>query len=192
MGRIIDPAALAELSAKNLRYMYMVDFQFDSGSIAFNTSLDQYTFDSKVFIGAGNLGQIGDVEETSNLDPANCTVTLSGVNQVILAALLAENYVNRRGIVYIALLDTSNAIVGAPFIYFDGLVSSLSITYGKIAQINITLKDRLSLWARPKIRRYTNQEQIKDFPTDKGFEFVESIADKEVIWPTAEFLRKNA
>jgi hypothetical protein len=189
MSRTINASTLAALNADNLRYIYLVDIQLDGGDLSFNTSLTNYTYNSKSFIGTGNLGQVGSIKESSNLDPDRCQITLSGIDTVLLAAILAENYVNRPAFVYIALLDDSNQIIGEPFVHFPGVVGALAVSYGSTAVINIELNDSLVLWARPKIKRYTNQQQQSKHPGDKGLEFVEQIADKDVIWPTAEYLR---
>lgn len=190
MSRTINASTLTALNADNLRYIYMVDIQLDGGDLSFNTSLANFTYDSKVFVGRGNLGQVSSIKESSNLDPDKCLITLSGIDTVLLAALLAENYVNRPAYVYIALLDESNQIIGEPFMHFPGVVGALAVSYGSEAVINIELNDSLVLWARAKIKRYTNQQQQSKYPGDKGLEFVEQITDKEIIWPTAEYLRK--
>ena len=190
MSRQIDAAALAELDSRNIRWIHLVDLQLDGGSITYNSSLEAYAYDSKTFLGAGNLGSVGAIEEGSELDPRECSLTLSAVNQSLLATILSENYVNRRAIIYVAILDEANQVIGNPFIYFDGLISGLSITYGKSATILVSLKDRLALWNKAKVQRYTHQEQVAKYPGDMGFEFVNQIADKEIVWPTAEYLRK--
>ena len=38
---------------------------------------------------------------------------------------------------------------------------------------------------RAKVRRYTAEDQKIDHPTDKGFEFVTSIVQKQIIWGRA-------
>ncbi len=191
MSRTIHADTLAALSDPTVRFMYMVEIQMDSGTIAFNGALKNYVVDSKTFVGLGNLGRVGAVQESTQLDPASISISLSGVNQTLVAAILGENYLNRRGLVYIAILDESDNIIGDPILHFDGLIASLDITYGRTSSISLTLNDRLVLWNRPKVRRYTKQDQQVSYPSDKGFDFVESIANKEVIWPAAKWFEVN-
>jgi len=35
---------------------------------------------------------------------------------------------------------------------------------------------------RPYVRRYTDEDQKIEHPTDKGFEFVAAIQDLELVW----------
>jgi hypothetical protein len=181
--RDIEALALAELSEDNLRYIYLVDLQFDSGSLAFNSTLSVYTWNSTTFLGAGNLGSVSNLSESSTLDPSSCSVSLSGINDALLSAILAEEYLNRPAIIYIAMLDSVNQIIGTPFILFDALMDGIAVEYGKKSTITVSCKDRLSAWDRRKVRLWTDAEQKAKYPLDKGFEHLNFIADKEIIWP---------
>lgn len=191
MSRTIHADTLAALSDPTVKFMYMVELRFDSGTLAFNGSLRSHTYNSTTFIGLGNLGSVGKVQESTQLNPASIGIRLSGVNQTLLAAILAENYLNRRGLVYVAVLDADDEIIGDPILHFDGLLSSLDVSYGKTSSISVTLNDRLALWNRPKVRRYTKHDQAAAYPSDKGFDFVESIANKEIVWPAAKWFEVN-
>ena len=35
---------------------------------------------------------------------------------------------------------------------------------------------------RSRVRRYTNEDQQIDYPTDVGFEYVQSLQDFEIKW----------
>lgn len=191
MSRELHSSVRLELSAAHIKYMFMVDLQLDSGSIAFNGSLSNYDYDEKIFVGAGNLGSVSSVTEDNNLDPSSCSITLSAVNQALLSAFLDEEILNRKAIVYVALLDESNQIIGEPFVYFDGLMEPPKITYGNSATILIDIKDRLAIWNRDKTQHLTNEEQIKQHPSDKGLEFVNAIASKEIVWPASTWRGSN-
>lgn len=185
--RNIHPDVQALLDQKNVRFIFLVDIQLDIGSLAFNTSLASYNFNSKTYLGASTLGEISPIQEGSSLDPSTCTITMNALNSALLSTFLSEEYVNRDVIIHVAFLDDSNQIVGDPFIYFWGQISSLTVNYGKRASINIDLKDKLALWDRHKIKRLTHQEQQSIFAGDLGFEYAAQIADKEIIWPAAEY-----
>jgi hypothetical protein len=187
MSRDIHATVVTELSEPAVKYITMVDLRFDDGSLCFNSSLRSYSYDSKTFLGAGNLGSVSTVQESTQLSPATCDITLSGVNTAALSAILGQEFINRRVLIYTAFLDDADAIVATPFIYFDGLMDSVSVSYGRSPTISIGCRDRLSAWDRDKQRLLTDAEQKSRHPTDKGLEFVNPIADREIIWPAASW-----
>lgn len=191
MSRSLSSSVLAELSASNVRWMFMVDLQLDSGSLAFNGSLTNYVHFGKTFYAAGHLGSVGQVTEGTSLDPSSCPITITGIDASVLTKVLNEDILNRRGIVYIAILDEQNQIIGDPFIYFDGIMQTPSVSYGSTSSISINLVDRLAVWNRKKTQLLTNEEQLKHHPTDKGFEYVNGIAKQEIVWPAARWFEVN-
>ena len=48
--------------------------------------------------------------------------------------------------------------------------------------IELDIENRLVDWERPKISRFTNEEQQNLYSGDKGLEFVDSVAEKELFW----------
>jgi hypothetical protein len=62
--------------------------------------------------------------------------------------------------------------------------------HGKTGMIEVTVTDESADWTRVRSERYTDQDQQAVYPGDKGFEFVSSIASKEVIWPASTFFDK--
>jgi len=51
--------------------------------------------------------------------------------------------------------------------------------------ITVSVENKLIAFERSKIRRYTAEDQKIEHPTDKGFEFVAKIQEKEIIWGRA-------
>jgi len=53
---------------------------------------------------------------------------------------------------------------------------------GDSSTISISVENKLIAFERSSVRRYTNEDQKIDHPSDKGFEFVTKIQEKEIIW----------
>ena len=53
---------------------------------------------------------------------------------------------------------------------------------GEKSTIQVTVENKLIAFARKYVRRYTDNDQRIDHPTDKGFEYVTSIQDTEIVW----------
>lgn len=192
MSRSIDAATIAALESAVVKWLILVKIEFDGGTIAFNSTLGDVNYNGTNYIGFGTLGSVSQLEEDGQLNPQKFNISLSGINPSVLAAVLTEDYLNRPAICHIAALDDNNAIIGTPIIYFDAKVDSVSASYGKTASISIIARDKLADWNRPKVERYTDQDQQARYPGDKGFEFITSIADKEIIWPAKAWFEKEA
>ena len=46
----------------------------------------------------------------------------------------------------------------------------------------LTVESRFAAWDRPLVRRYNNADQQTRYPGDKGLEFVEQTAEKQIVW----------
>jgi hypothetical protein len=77
---------------------------------------------------------------------------------------------------------TPYTLIADPMLVFQGLIDQMSITMGETATISLTAENRLIRWERPNVRRWTNEDQQKAFPGDKGLEFVAQTAEKEILW----------
>ena len=56
------------------------------------------------------------------------------------------------------------------------------LVYLTLQQLKLDIENRLIDWERPRISRFTNEEQQNLFSGDKGLEFVDSVAEKELFW----------
>ncbi|HKD35163.1 MAG TPA: hypothetical protein VKB78_00140, partial [Pirellulales bacterium] len=75
------------------------------------------------------------------------------------------------------------AIIANPVIAFQGRVDQPTIQCdGKTATIQINCESRLMDLNVPALRRYTNEDQWRDFPGDRGFEFVNSVQEVTIYW----------
>ncbi len=50
------------------------------------------------------------------------------------------------------------------------------------ATISLAVENKLIILENAKERRYNDEDQKIENPTDKGFEFVASIQDVEIVW----------
>lgn len=169
------------------RPLWLVEIDFDT-PLKFCSSYDTVSVDGVTYTGAGNLGRVGKVEENTDLDPTKLQVTLSGINPAILSTVGDSNYLNREGRIRMAMLDENGAILGnTSFLYFRGKTDEVRFNRGGVATVNITLRDALADWGRPRIQRNMNADQQARYPGDKGFEYVAQIASKDIVWPAGGY-----
>lgn len=169
------------------KWAFLCSLHFDSGTLGFTSLVRNINHGGQTYIGFGNLGKVSDLKENSKLDSANYSVELSGVNTALMQAVLNENYLGRPAKCLLVLLDENDQILYEPLVYFKGKMDLLSCEHGATGRITVSIRDNLADWARPRIERYTDQEQQSRYPGDRGFEYVTSIASKEIVWPASSF-----
>ncbi len=189
--RGLHPDTITALEQGHVRWLVLTKVEFDSETLAFNSSFAEFTWNGTTFIGLGNLGNVSNTAENTKLDPADYAITITGVDNTVLVAALDQDYLNRPATCWVAALDDNMQIIGEPILYFKGLVDSIDGTYGNEASVVISVTDRMAEWSRARISRYTNQEQQAKYPGDKGFEYVSEISTKKVTWPAKEWFEKN-
>ena len=98
-------------------------------------------------------------------------------------ALDAE-YQNKDIIIYIGVLDkTTFQPSGNPYTLFSGVMDIMTINdSANSLTINVSAESRMIILQRSKSLRYTNEEQKRLFPNDRGLEYISSLQDKPLIW----------
>ena len=189
MPRVIDPAIIAMLSSEAAYSVaILVDIEFpDPYHLRFTTKLDNVEFGGQTYFGAGSLGSVSMPESDGELSPASYMVSLSGISDEILEAVAQISYMNHKATAYIQFMDADYNDVSTPQILWQGLTDGADITIGKESTVTINVRDRLADWSRAKLESYTNGDQVRVYPNDKGFEFVSQVGTKDVAWPTAEW-----
>ena len=55
-------------------------------------------------------------------------------------------------------------------------------TPSALSRVSVTAESLLADWDRPRVRRYNAEDQRLYYPNDKGFEFVPSLVEKQIVW----------
>jgi len=187
MSRDATSEALTASQAGHTRPVLFVQLDYDSGAVRANSTDRSLYFAPdggsplEEFLGAGNLGSITGIGETAELRATRTEVTLTGIPPAFIA-LAFENAQGRRGRVWIGLLDDNYAVVAEPILMFEGLLDSPFIKLGSVGTVTVPINNRLILWERASNLLYTDQDQRQLFPGDRGFEFVQQTAEKNLIW----------
>ena len=188
MTRTATNAALTESQSEAPRPFAFVELDFPSGFLRVNSSDRTIAFDSgsgvEDFLGVGNLGSITVITEGTDLVARGVELSLSGIPAANIA-LAFENAQRRSGKVWTGYFDSDYVLVADPILFFSGLIDNTSVTLGETATVTVFLESRLITWQRPKIQRYTNENQLLRFPGDKFLEFVNQMVEKELLWGIA-------
>ena len=183
MSRTLSTEMQAVATAELVRPIYLVDMEFSSGSIYLWSGMGNLTYNSNTYLGAGDLLSIGAIQETAELTANGATVTLGGIKQSLLALARDEPYQGRPLIIRLGAFDENGDLIASPVILFSGFMDIMTISdSGDTSTITVTVENKLIAFQRTAVRRYTAEDQKIEHPTDKGFEFVAKIQEKEIVW----------
>ena len=186
-SRGLTAAMSAMAVATDIKPIVLVEALFDSNAPTSHlylwNGIGSLTYDSKTYIGAGNLLAISPISENVELKASGITVQLSGISDPLLAKAKTENYQGRELSVKFGGLDSNDSIIADPVIVFSGFMDTMTISEGgETATITVTVENRLIEFEKTRVRRYTDNDQRIDHPNDKGLEYVSQIQEKEIIW----------
>jgi hypothetical protein len=193
MTRPLSPAVAAAVTQEQVARTVAVELDFPSGIARWNASPATVSIGGSPFLGVGILGTISVTEESAELRAYGLTLTLSGIPRDVVTLAALQGYQNRPGTVWeVPLNPDTFAVLASPVVIFRGRMDTLDVTLGDTASVQVTLENRLADWERPRIRRYTDEDQQQAFPGDTGFRFLPATTEREIIWPSADYFASRA
>ena len=140
-------------------------------------------YGGNTYTGVGDLLSISQITETSDIQATGINVNLTGIKSSFIVIAKDHEYQGRPLTVALGAFDASGGLIADPVIVFSGFMDTMTISEnGAYSTIGISVENKLVSFERSKVRRYTAEDQKIDHPTDKGFEFVTAIVQKEIIW----------
>lgn len=206
--RNITSEMSAEITSQSVQPIFLFEALFDSGALRLWTGYGTITFNGEDYTGAGNFIGFTGIEETQALEAKGIVVTLSGVAQSLISIALNEGALirNRPFRLYfgavssrrkIELEDSSGVVetedgfnvllesqlISTPLRVFSGLMDTIEINAGaETCDIRLSVESELIIGQRSKVSRYTDEEQKRLYPNDKGLEYINPLQDKELVW----------
>jgi len=173
----------AAVVAPELRPALFVQAQFRSGPLYVWSGFGTYTWNGHSWMGIGTLGSISTIEEGSTVEARGITLNLSGIDPALLSSVLGDFQLGTAVVVYLGLFTSAGALIADPVISWAGRMDQPLIDVGmETATITINCENRLFDLNIAVDRRYTNEDQHLDYPTDRGFEFVNAIQEQAIYW----------
>lgn len=176
-------AYLAAIRSAALRPALFVEAHFTSGPIYVWSGLGRITWGGHEWVGIGSLGSVSTIEESGTVEAKGITLTLSGIDAALLEDILVEFQVGLPVIVTLGLFNEAGVLIADPVCAFAGQMDQPTLEVnGTAATIAINCENRLFEMNVAVDRRYTNEDQQRDYPGDRGFEFVSSIQEAQIYW----------
>lgn len=185
MSRDVTTDFGTAIAQENVAVAIFVELDFGSGTVRLCNAAYDFAWNGYTWLGAGTIGTINPIEEGAELQMYGVGMELTSIPSEYVSVALGENYQGRPVKIWIAALDSNYQIISDPCGPFQYRMDTMSIDMGDTAKITLTAESRLSIWDTPNIRRYTNEDQQKEYAGDKGLEFVVQVASKEIVWGRA-------
>jgi len=208
MARSLPAIVSSEIAKDQLAVFWACDLQFDSpNELYFWSGIGNLTLDGNTYTGAGDLLNISELRESSDIAAYGATLTLSGIPTSQIDLALSEPYQGRKAIVKFGvitggdgylltedgmILETEagggilledGSITHTSFTVFTGEMDQMNISYGpETVTISLEVESRLVDLERPRIRRYTDADQRSRYPGDEAFSFVTRLQNESLEW----------
>ena len=183
--RPLDSEVRAAVAENVVRLAVLAYADFPSGPVRMWTGIGTLFVDGHDWQGVGSLLAIEDITETVDSAQNGMAVRLSGIPSEIFDAVTLGNYQNRRAEVSLVLFDEDYTVCGSPVPLFKGLMDSDTVKdSGSEVSVTIYLESALSDQLRPRVFRYTHEDQQTLYPgeDDKGLEFVAALQNLQLQW----------
>ncbi|WP_454757002.1 hypothetical protein [Cupriavidus campinensis] len=182
MTRNIDSATVAAVTAPHVPYLHLVQLDFVSAPLRLCTAGYDVAWNGELWLGVGMVGSIDQIQEQATLEATGVSMTISGVPSELVSATLNEQYQGRPCRIWVAPLRDDLQIVSQPVRLFSGRMDTMDVEVGSTATITVTAESRMVSWDKARVRRYNNEDQQSKYPTDRGFEYVSQMVEKELLW----------
>lgn len=181
MSRDLPAAVTAAADSSTFQVFWACELLFDSpNELRFWNGYGDLDVDGDTYTGAGNLLDISEIRESSDIAAYGATITLSGIPSSLISLALEEPYQARKAAVRFGII--SGATVYSSVV-FTGEMDQMNISFGPdTATISLDVESRLVDLNRARIRRYTDADHQSRYDGDKAFEFVTALQDQRLEW----------
>jgi hypothetical protein len=174
----------AAAEAPHVEQVHFVALDLPSGYLRMHTRVGSMTWGGFTWLGVGQLGDIGDIDEDAMLRPNGTDVTLSGVDAALVSAAMTEKYHGRAIAVYWGCLDPSTQVlVSTPETIFAGLMDYMECHLGAgTGSISVHAEGDLARWQRHRNSLYSHESQSANWPGDRGFDQIPFMQTRKIDW----------
>jgi hypothetical protein len=182
---------LTWLSQSSMPVAVFVEATFASETVYLWTGMGSITWNGQTWIGVGSLGGISPMPDGSTVEAKGIILTLSGFDATLLPLVLNDYIPGLPVTVYLAGFN-DNVLINNPIIAWAGYLDLPSAEIaGETATLSINCESRLIEMDNAPNRRYTADDQQRDYPGDLGFSFVNAEQEKTFYWGTAPIAGQN-
>jgi len=183
----LDATLSAETEKQVVRPILLAEFDFETSTDRAWSGMGELQWGGFTWYGAGTLGKVSTIEETTELRATGASFQLSGIPADLIDKVSNFPVQGHKAKLYLGFIEADfKTLIMDPVLIFDGRMDTVEILDGgETATVTLTAESRLRDLERPRTKRYTDADQQSRYPGDKGLEYVPSMQDKQIIWGRA-------
>lgn len=179
---------ISEITSQKSAPCYLVDVWLDNGTVSMTDAWVGISYDGRTYTANGHFLGFTGLSEHFDMTIPSVSLSISAVDQVWIARVLSQPYIDRRVTIFKAFLDyTSLALISSPVLIFDGRMDTMNIQddpESGTCSVNGSASSQWSDFQRTPGRHTNDAEQQVFYPGDRGFEFAAQL-NKDIKWGIA-------
>jgi hypothetical protein len=162
---------------------FFAEFDFSGGLLQLWSGVGSISTLSRTFSGVGHLAGISPIQERDEVAANGLAFSLSGVPSALVSASLTEHYRGRPCTLWIGFMNASEALLDTPLELYSGIMSVMAIEDGgDTSTISIETESHMVLLRRPRVSRWTHEEQLRLYPGDMALEYLAKLWERPLVW----------
>lgn len=192
MARTLTAGVETAIAGADGEFIHLIELNFSGGTSRLATSSVNILWNGFTWTAIGGLLELGDITESLELGSGGVALTLSAVDQTILAAVLTGNYRGRTGQIWRAHIS-GGALIADPTPFFRGYLNgeweateTRSPNGTGTARISTRLVSRLSDLERVRSVLSNMESHGRIAGGDTFFRTLPGLLGKRLIWGRIE------
>lgn len=188
MTRNISGAAATELTKTYLDMVTLVAIpDLGGGSYTTDGPIDitsNATGTSQVYVSSKGHMSLSDIVEGEDVNIESVTLTLSAIPSELVKLVLDNDYINKRVLIYQAIVGKDYSMIGDPILVFDGRAEKPSVKESfktKTATISLVVTNHWSDFQLGRGRRTNDNDLQTYFSGDRFFKYAKDV-EKDIKW----------
>lgn len=169
------------LNSQDHEYCHLVEMNLNGAIVRLTEAGHDIEYLGNTFLGNGQLLDIDEIKNSSDLRVNEVGITFSLSDQALLALLLGNNQIGREITIFRAYTN-NGVVIPDPIILVFGQVSGFTTDTSLTESIaQIKMSGPYADWQQQSGRRTTEGSQQKVYPGDRGMEFATQVRP-ELTW----------
>lgn len=193
-----DASAQTLLASGVRGCVWLVEMDFQSGTIRFTTNSVAITSAGFLYTALGTLVSIDNVQESADSAADRLTISLALTSNVMLAASIGDptTYRGRAARLHLQLIDSTYQPVGAKVTRWQGYMDKVQVDR-KPADENggesggaikmVCSRAGMARARNAEGLRITDAQQQSRYPGDTGLRYVRTLIEQPTLWLSKKF-----
>lgn len=161
----------------------LAEIEHPDGTARLWTGVGKLSYNGFTWTGAGTLGAVTPVKQSSDVTIQEINFVLSGIDASAVAGL-SDNVRNLSGRTWFACFDDKGMVVPDPYLVVDAQLDyqTLSIADDGSATISITARTGFYTLERGIDEAWTPENQKLTYPDDTGLDMISGLQNQDIQW----------